>query len=155
MRGKKLLAAFLLGVGLCFVIVFGYGRVRQWLLCEEKVSWTDIGLLQFSINYIMRNPDSFLAVAFLYDVSEPHPGWFPKNVDTKNKVLIAVRDTRGAFSNESGIALLGEFKKHLEYLYSFIGSEFDINSDVVASFLNIDGIPLGYFYQGEYHLWEK
>jgi len=29
MRGKKLLAAFLLGVGLCFVPVLGYGEVKQ------------------------------------------------------------------------------------------------------------------------------
>lgn len=29
MRGKKLLAALLLGMGLCFVPVLGYGEVRE------------------------------------------------------------------------------------------------------------------------------
>ena len=29
MRGKKLLAAFLLGVGLCFIPALGYGEVKE------------------------------------------------------------------------------------------------------------------------------
>jgi len=30
-----------------------------------------------------------------------------------------------------------------------------MDTDVVAQFLSKQQIPLGYFYQGEYHLWGK
>jgi len=35
MRGKKVLAAFLLGVGLCFVPVLGYGKTDQVLIINK------------------------------------------------------------------------------------------------------------------------
>jgi len=31
----------------------------------------------------------------------------------------------------------------------------DMDADIVAIFISKGDIALGYFYQGEYHLWEK
>ena len=63
MRGKRLLAAFLLGVGLYFVPVLGYGEVDQ-SLCESKARAIDIMLLKLQIAYLMDNPTGFLHVDF-------------------------------------------------------------------------------------------
>ena len=52
--------------------------------------------------------------------------------------------------------LLGDFKRQLEATYSFIAAwATDMDTDVVAVFYGRGEIPLGYFYQGEYHLWGK
>jgi len=45
MRGKQLLAAFLLGVGLCFLPVLGYGEVEHWAY-EAKASYMKVFLLE-------------------------------------------------------------------------------------------------------------
>ncbi len=31
----------------------------------------------------------------------------------------------------------------------------DLENDIVVLFTNEDGLPLGYFYQSGYHLWEE
>jgi len=65
-------------------------------------------------------------------------------------------DNRGVFSYKSGIALRDEFKRQLKVIYSFISLvATDMDADIVAQFLSREAIPLGYFYQGEYHLWEE
>lgn len=52
--------------------------------------------------------------------------------------------------------MLDEFKRQLEVIYSFIEIvATDMDSDIIAEFLSRENIPLGYFYQGEYYLWEK
>jgi len=153
MRGKVFLAAFLLGVGLCFVPALGYGKV-EWRWLDRIDYW----MLKAEVSQIRHNPNTFLNVEFVYDesgllrISQK----FPEGVDTKGKIGVIIGDTRGAFSYKSEVALLGQFKKVLEPLCSYIESFItDIDTDIVAKFLSGDYIPLGYFYQGEYHLWEK
>ena len=52
--------------------------------------------------------------------------------------------------------MLADFKSILETIHSYIDIMVtDMETDVVARFVDSDGIPLGYFYQGEYHVWEK
>ena len=172
MRGKKLLAAILLGVVLCFVPALGYGEVilgpritigemlhvlkKEPLWPRMKVMYTDIDLLQGRVSYMMTNPANFLNVVFFYDPDGRFREFFPEGVDTKGKIYVLVTDNRDVFSYKSGIALRDEFKRHLEVIYSFIPEiATDMDADVVAKFYSKGGIPLGYFYQGEYHLWEK
>lgn len=59
MKGEKLLAAFLLSVGLCFVPVLGYGEVKKWMY-ESKALYMDLKLLDARIDYMMSKPESYL-----------------------------------------------------------------------------------------------
>ena len=154
MRSKKLLAAFLLGVGLCFVPVLAYGEVR-YSVYETKALSMDYQLLKARVDYIMRNPTTFLEVDFYFD----RYGAFrkvlklPEDINTELKIIADVSDNRNKFSYKSGIALRNEFKKSLEVIYSFIQLvATDMDTDIVAIFGNKERIPLGYFYEGEYHL---
>jgi len=170
MSGKKLLVTFLLGVELCFAPVLGYGTVHEWM-DELKPSVIDFHLLQAKVDYIMQNPTNFLIVRFDYDrsgvvgkiaESGEDIGFakLPKGVDTKGKILVMVFDSRGVFSHKSQTALLDQFKKELDliWMHLFVISS-NMDTDIVASFWARRAIwkdiPLGYFYQGEYHLWEK
>jgi len=77
-------------------------------------------------------------------------------VNTKRKVYVMVRDIRGVFSHKSGTALLEEFNKQLEVAYSCIDSvATNMYTDIVVTSDSKEEIPLGYFYQGKYYLWEK
>jgi len=156
MRGKVLLATFLLGVGLCFVPALGYGEVEKWT-DGKKTSYTEVLLLLSArVDYIMYNPTTFLNIDFIYD-SDGAFGKkvFPEGVDTKDKICVRVTDSRGVFSDKSGIALLDQFKRSLTVIYSFLVplAVGNLNTHIVAIFLSREEIPLGYFYQGEYHLW--
>ena len=170
MRSQKLFAAFLLGVGLCFVPVLGQGTVHEWM-DEHKPSVIDFHLLEAKVDYIMQNPTNFLIVRFIYDrvgtfgriaESGKDTGFIklPKGADTKGKILVMVFDSRGVFSHKSQTALLNQFKKELDliYVHLFVIAS-NMDTDIVASFWGreaiIKDIPLGYFYQGEYHLWGK
>jgi len=64
MRSEKLLAAFLLGVVLCFIPVLGYGEKLEETLRESKTSLMEHHLLRARVNYIMENPTNFLNVEF-------------------------------------------------------------------------------------------
>lgn len=140
MRIKGLLAAFLLGVGLCFVPALGHGEVVKRVYENEGLSMR-LNLLQGRIDYLVAGIPSFISK-------------LPEHVDTKGKIWVRVCDTRDVFINESGISLLDEFKKKLEVIYSFIELEAtNMDTDIVAIFYSGEGIPLGYFYQGGYHLW--
>jgi len=159
MRGKKLLTAFLLGVGLCLIPVLGCGEVQEWTY-ERKASYMEICPLRAEIDYMMNNPTNFLSINFYYDPD----GRFgrikelPESIGTKSKIFVVVRDTRGIFSDKPGTALLDEFEKELEVIYthSSIGAvATDMDTDIVAIFCDGENIPLGYFHQGEYHLWEE
>jgi len=158
MRIKKLLAAFLLGVGLCFVCAPGYGRIRQISPPSFKPEWMSFYFLEAQVKYIMTNPTRFLNIAFSYDLGgrlKPYTG-LPETIDTEDKIFIEIWDNRGIFSDKSGIALLDQFKRELEVVYTYISLvATEMNTDIVAKFLSRESIPLGYFYQGEYHLWEK
>ena len=158
MRSKKLLPAFLLGVGLCFVPVLGYGEVKKEM-DEKKVSLMRFHLLWARVNYIMDYPTTFLAVNFIYDPDGKYRGEFPEDIDTKGKICAQITDNRDVFSipfYKSKRALLERFKEELEAAYWYIDRvATDMDTDIVAKFYSREGNPLGYFYQGEYHLWEK
>jgi len=152
MRGKELLAALLLGAGLCFVPVLGYGEVRH------KAYEMNYRLLEARVSYIMLNPTNFLDVVFYYDPDGTMRSYkiVPEGIDMKGKIYVQVVDNRGVFSYKSGVVLLGQFKRELEAIrlpIFFVAT--DLDTDIVAVFFSRQTVPLGYFYQGEYHLWEK
>ena len=173
MKAKKLLAVILLAVGLCFVPAVGYGEVKGIealdKLSESKVSFLQHFLLGEKVNYIMRNPTSFLDILFLYHEPRLENVKFvkdlPESVDTAGKLIIWIKDNRGVFSDKSETALLYLFEVHLKWIWFWIsGLVPDMDNDVVAIFYSKErswgGEPtfkgiLGYFYQGEYYLWEK
>ncbi len=183
MRKKQFLAAILLGVVLCFVSGVGYGKVnipgwgttvgdiivgatneKLWPYVEGtredvRLLRLENALLNARIQYIMRNPTDFLSVDCYYDsdgrFSYPDNDFFPEGVDTKGKVLVFLTDNRGAFSLP-GVALLDVFYVYLKIIYSYLNPvATNMDTDIVALFISQQAIPLGYFYQGEYHLWEE
>ena len=158
MRGKVFLAAFLLGVGLCFVPVVGYGEVMNWMIKSKfQMSLMESRLLEARVDYIMRNPTVFLDVNLWHGgLFAPKPRALPDDVDITGKIIVTIGDSRGGFSYKSGVVLLDQFKKSLKVICSFIDDiATDMNTDVVAVLYSRQAIPLAYFYQGKYHLWEK
>ncbi len=156
MRARILLAAILLGLSFCFVSGVGYGEVEHSMYAS-KASLMTVSLLRAKVNYIMYNPDDFLVVRFLYD---PYGNLLKdlfKDIDTEGKILIRVRDNRNVFFRKSRKVLLDQFRKELENIYQFINTvATNMDNDIVVLFYSFDNenIPLGYFNQGEYHLWE-
>lgn len=126
-----------------------------------KIVYRDVSFLEARLNYAMVNPTSFLNVEFHDYTDSLYKREFPDDVDIIGEVYVVVKDNRGSFSRRSGIALLEIFKRELEVICSFIGyytTDEDlptINTAIVAKFYSKEGIPLGYFNQGEYHLWEE
>ena len=165
MRIRGLLAIILLAVGLCFVPALGYGEVKGIealnKLSGSKVSFIQHLLLGERVNYIMRNPTSFLYVDFVYDEDGTlgrslETVGLAEGIDTKEKIVIDITDTRGVFSGKSGAALLSEFKNKLKHIYLYVRTiTWNMDTDIVAKFWSKEGDFLGYFYQGEYYLWEK
>jgi len=159
MKNKKLSAIILLSLIFCFVSRVGYGEIPEWKI-ERKASTLDMELLDAKIRYMMWSPDNFLYVDFYYDEYGVYgvADRLPKSVDTKGKIYIQVADIRGVFSQKNRKALLDELERQLEYIYSYLELNevtSDMAADIVAVFYSEEEIPLGYFYQGEYHLWEK
>lgn len=173
MRTRVVLAIILLAVGLCLVSGVGYGEVKgiEWLnkMSESKVSFVQHFFLGARVDYIMRNPTSFLNIRFLYHEPRLENVMFsdvPESVDTKGKLIIWIKDNRGVFSDKSEAALLYLFEVHLKSIWFWIGglAPGGMDNNVVAIFYSskitftrdrtLEGI-LGYFYQGEYHLWER
>jgi len=154
MKKRLLLAAILLGVVFCFVSGVGYGEI---LLRDGMViSPIEFFLLADKVDYIMFNPTIPLIVDFHYDPDGQWGIFFPEKVDTKGKIFIWIQDRKDIFVNKTGELLLDQLKRILKDTYIFISTEAtNINTDVVALFLSKEEIPLGYFYQGEYHLWEE
>lgn len=156
MRAKQLLAAVLLGAALCSVPVSLCGDVL--VRDESKVSPIEFFLLADRLDYIMLNPTIPLVVDFHYDPDGRYGRsiLLPEGVDTTGRIWVWVQDRKGIFSGKTGKALLNQFKTSLEAIYVFIMSEAtDMDTDIVAAFYGKEEIPLGYFYQGEYHLWER
>lgn len=184
MRVKQLLAAFLLGVGLCFVPALGYGKVRQWRetdinfymdkypeeprrgLYEWQMAnneqWQlELCLLTARVDYMMRNPTVFENVRFFYDPDGRSKTEFPEGVETEDKILVWILDNREMYKTLSGVDLLNLFRAQLEVMYQFLFTEIagrmnipiSLKTDIVGKFHSGGGIPLGYFYEGECHLW--
>jgi len=154
MRIRIVLAIILLAVGLCFVPGVGHGEIEEWM-DEIEASYIDVRFLQATVSYMMTNPTSFSNVSFRYDLSRlPYGSALPADTDLKGKIYMMICDNRGSFARFSGIALRDVFKTKLTAIYSFIGDvATDMDTDVVAEFRSEADNPLGYFYQGEYHLW--
>jgi len=107
MRGRRLLVTFLLGVGLCFVPVLGYGEVNERMY-EIKATCMQVALLEAQVSYVMRNPTNFLQVLIVYDRTGnvAKDFGFPEHLDTKGKIYVDVGDNREVLSYKSGAALL-------------------------------------------------
>lgn len=165
----RVLATFLLAVGLCLVPALGYGEIlgkyefQEWKeeFRGDKEVAMEVMLLEVRIDYIMRNPTSFLDVKFYYDPIGMFGEILPGDVNTKEKIWVDVLDNRGTFFGKSGFALLNELKKQLAAIFLCLNKvATDIDNDVVVL---LGVIPpgfqirtqLAYFYQGEYHLWEE
>lgn len=112
MKNKKVLAVVLLVVIFCFVSGVAYGEVDERkelrdLLSETKTSQMDFFLLGTKVKYIMENPFDFLDVYLAYDQWGTWPwgdfyhGKLPRSVDTKDKLIVVIRDNRGEFSHKS------------------------------------------------------
>ena len=169
MKNKKFLAIILLSLSFCFVSGAGYGEefpskewvasmrlVRKQMHDEQKASSMDIYLLEAKVAYMMRNPTGFLLIGLVYDpFGVGGKAWgFPEGVDTKDKIYIGVTDNRGAFANKFEAVLLEQFEKELNIIYAGLFSIApDMDTDIVAKLFDMNNVPLGYFYQGEYHLW--
>ncbi len=155
MKNKKLLAIILLSLSFCFVSGAGYGEIQEWIN-EVEISTMDFILLKEHVRYIMQNPTSFLNIDVFYDQDKRFGWWFPEHVNTDKKICIRVQDTRDVFSDKIGEALLDEFKKQLELVYwSMKVWATNMDTDIVAIFHDNKMSVLGYFYQGEYHLWKE
>lgn len=122
-----------------------------------KATLMELNLSRSRIDYVMRNPTTFLYVELYYD----QDGEFGQSeilggcADTKDKIYVAIYDNRDAFSHKYGEDLLNEFKARLEVIYPF--TKFyatDMDDDIIAALYTEEEIPLAYFYQGEYHLWK-
>ncbi len=158
MKNKKLLAIISLSLSFCFVSGVGYGEIDDELSHIFTVSRMEYLLLKAEVDYMMRNPNSFSDINLRYDPV----GYFglfekwPVEIDTTRRIVIDIRDNRNVVFNKSGVALLESFKKVLGTVYSYIEYIAEYMSyDVVARFYSIGDIPLGYFSEGEYHLWDE
>ncbi len=131
-------------VGCGFLLVFagvGYGEIPEWL-SETEASQMQVTLLSARIDYMMRNPASYLDVTFASSVGT-------------GQIFIFIHDNRGRFLYKSGVALLDAFKRELEIIHSFIAHvAMNINTDVMAAFFSRGNIQLGSFNYGEYYLSE-
>lgn len=157
MRTRILLAAFLLGVGLCFVPALGYGEVKHWMY-EAKTSLMYFSLLEARVNYMMNNPTGFLNVRLEYDLdgSIGRMARLPEDVDTKGKVIMTIQDNRGGVFSDEAVLLPLECELVLWSVYSYIDFlATDIDTDIVALFLSKEQDLVGYFYQGVFRFWEK
>ena len=164
MRGKKLLATFLVGIVIvCFVPVPAGGRIPELFLeSTSPVPPWQLFVLHARISFIMKNPDTFWEFEIVYDAKGVFTEFkeVPQRVDTEGKFVIKIYDSRDWFSKLESetprIKLLEILKGMLEKVYSYIDyMATDMNTDIVAVFYSKQEIPLGYFYQGEYHLWEE
>jgi len=168
MRKKRFLAAILLGVVLCFVVSgVGYGeemtteQLRK-TMAEQKASDLNLLLLKSEVKYIMKNPNDFLDISCSYYAFEITSVDYYKDMNlpedfiTKDKLFISITDNRGVFSGKSDWDLLRLFRKSLLSFYysSSVFGVFSYPSDIVAIFYAEGKVPLGYFHQDEYHLWE-
>jgi len=105
----------------------------------------------------MRNPTKFLQVSFFYDPKGDYAKTFglPERVNTKDKIFVDIVDNRDIFSGKSKWGLLAGFKVTAEHVYGFIQAlATDMSTDIVILWSSGEDVPLGYFYEGEYHLWE-
>jgi len=159
MKSKKLLAALLLGIGLCFVSILGYAEIKKY----ENM---DAIFEQTRTNYMMANPNSYLYVNFYYDSDGSFEKYFPESVKTKNKIIIEIIDNRNALClGKSSSQVYGrKLQGYLRTIYSFISIlTTDMSTDIVAGFYTgcarltrikpRELILAAYFYKGKYFIY--
>ena len=131
-------------------------RIRGEMFEEIGLLKLYNNLLTARIDYMISNPNTFNCVVIYYDSSGWYEKFFPEGVNTEGKMYVLIFDSRGYFSDRSGVALKEAFKISLDAIYSFMNRFVtDMDNDIVAEFMSKGEIRLGYFYQGEYHLWEE
>ena len=167
MSAKKVLVVILLAVSFCFVSGVGYGKEftleeGREIAYKQKASELDLMISNARTSYIMDNPTNFLNIYCIYDALGlvRYDDLREKNLPfTKGKLVVTIRDNRAAFSGKSGVDLLAIFHKHLlAFIYTSganMGTFFPYDTHVLAIFYSEEKVPLGYFYQGEYHLWKE
>jgi len=125
----------------------------------DVIRMTETNLLRRRLDYIMWNPHDFLCFYWEWDwIGLFHLNHeLPENIigKTEGKLIIQVYDNRRVFVYISEVALLEQFKKELVRIYDYAPQGFfsKMDRDVIALFYGYGRKPLGYFYQGEYHLW--
>ncbi len=157
MRKKRFLAAILLGVILCFVSGVGYGEIRAELMGHP--TRLDFLLLQSQFIYVMAFSDYSQSILLSYDPDGKlgKEKKFPEGVDTEGKIVASIVDSKHRFSGLE-VDLLRAFRRELEFIYNYgamVAIAPDMDTDIVAIFYSYRSNPLGYFYEGEYYLWEE
>lgn len=93
MRKKQVLAAILLSVIFSFVFsVVGYGEIAEWMMIEVEVTLMDISFLRAKIDYVMKNPTSYLNLDFFFDMPSDQY-WnigLPIHVKTEDKISVSI-----------------------------------------------------------------
>jgi hypothetical protein len=77
MKGKGVLGAVLLSMGLCLVPGGAHGEVKEWMH-EVEASVMEVELLKAQVRYIMERPATFLNVVFYYDRDGRHGRELPR-----------------------------------------------------------------------------
>lgn len=167
MKSKKLLAALLLGIGLCFVSILGYAEIKKY----ENM---DAIFEQTRTNYMMANPSSYLYVNFYYDPDGSYEEIFPKEslseeflsegIKTKGKIFIEIIDNRDVlclYKAKGGQGFARKLQRYLRTIYSFVSPlTTNMNTDIVAGFYTTcfrtrqpKALLIAFFYEGRYFLW--
>jgi len=146
--GSKIITFSLLIIAVAVIVI-----AIKTLVGAPPTKRSPPSFLEEKVNYIMKNPTDFLDIWFHYGPDERLEKELPESVDTEGKLIIYVHDSRGVFYGKSGKVLLDQFKRELESIRSSSFTMWLMKTDIVVKFLNEERIPLGYFYQGEYHLW--
>ena len=125
------------------------------------MSLLDYFLLEARVNYMMRNFESYDWVVMGYDMVGSFRDFYklPDDVRTAGKIVVEIQDHRGELPlliPIGELSLLEVFERKLTTIYSYIeGISLDMDSDIIAILKSKEDIPLAYFYQGEYYLWEE
>lgn len=167
MKTRILLVVCLLAVGLCLIPAVGFGEIDDRLVSGKAEAWLgskasllDFLLLEATVQYIMLNAPNHEFIGMKYDLSGSFGEFykFPKNISTRDKIFIFIRDIREYYTPEAlsmtGWSVLELFKLQLTTLHIFIKNfATDMDNDIVALVQTRGEVPLAYFYQGEYYLW--
>jgi len=128
MKSRRLLAAILLGVVLCFVVSgVGYGDIPEVLVNGHMEAWTkreppllNYLLLEAKIDYIMRHPDNYEYIWMRYDMDGSLRDFFeiPEGVNTADKIIIIIDDIREHYLQLPAQRNIDYFLKFYEILKS-------------------------------------
>lgn len=168
MRAKVLLATILLGMGLCSTPTWSQEqRDIDWeealkaenlmgFFADKETKLINHYLLEIRIDYMMWNPDTHLYVELYWGWNDSYDEDFPEGTSTKNKLFVKIFDNRRTYGAKTGTVLLDRFKRDLEVIHGFTkGLLNPMDQNIVAKLYTKQGIPLAYYSQGEYHLWER